>query len=280
MPEEFLNTESGVGATSELSLRVSIATLVRVLFEHPQNRELMLALERRATLLEKDGQRFVEVQAQPFGGAIRIQDAKALQSRIGDFHFDSEQSRTEQDFRLFIRPTAWGLVRDFCLDQWNNRNDEIIEGDPRRELAEEFVEVLEVDLQPAQYTCRAVGTVIENNPYPSDNFYAREFPTVRMYRIFEAHILDRSVATALVKNSARCSNDDLRDAAWKDAQNGGNGWANAALTLSLSKIGAFYETVPAKTNNAPLSFEGSQLDETVAAVLDHVVVPKYEKSFF
>lgn len=280
MPDESFNTEFGVGATSELSLRVSISTLVRVLFENPQNRDLMLALERRATLLEKDGQRFVEVQAQPFGGAIRIQDARALQSRIGDFHFDSEQSRAEQDFRLFIRPTAWGPVRDVCLDQWNNRNDTIIEGDPRRELAEEFAEVLEVDLQPPQYTCRAVGTVIEDKPFPSDNFYAREFPTVRMYRIFEAHILDRSLATALMKNSARCSNDHLRDAAWKDAQNGGNGWSNAALTLYLPDISTFYGTISPKRSNDPLSFQGHQLDETVAAVLDHVIVPKYEKSFF
>ena len=41
-----------IGATDELSLRVSVATLVRVLFEHPKNGDLMLALERKATLLE------------------------------------------------------------------------------------------------------------------------------------------------------------------------------------------------------------------------------------
>ena len=38
---------NGIGATDELSLRLSVATLVRVLFENPKDRELMLALERK-----------------------------------------------------------------------------------------------------------------------------------------------------------------------------------------------------------------------------------------
>ncbi len=38
------------GAAGELSLRVSVATLVRVLFEHPRDGEWMLALERKATV--------------------------------------------------------------------------------------------------------------------------------------------------------------------------------------------------------------------------------------
>ena len=42
--------EIGVGATDELSLRVSVATLVRVLFKNPRVDELMLALELKATL--------------------------------------------------------------------------------------------------------------------------------------------------------------------------------------------------------------------------------------
>jgi hypothetical protein len=43
--------EIGVGATQDLSLRVSAATLVRVLFENPGDGNLMLALERKATIL-------------------------------------------------------------------------------------------------------------------------------------------------------------------------------------------------------------------------------------
>lgn len=279
MSDESFNTGFGVGATSELSLRVSVAILVRVLFENPHNGERMLALERRATLREKDGGRFVEVQSQPFGGAIGIYEPGLLQSLIGDFHFDSEHSRAQQDFRLFIRPTTWSRLRAFCLHQWKDTDEAILESDPRRELTEEFAEVLGVDLQPHQYTSRVIGTVLEEHATPSDNFHAREYPTVRMYRIFEAHILDPSLATALMMNSAACSNDDLRAGAVTDFQNGGNGWASAALTLPLQPVSAFYEALLPEELDRPISFQGHQLDETVAAVLDQVIVPKYEKSF-
>src|SRR5688500_5254820 len=103
--------EIGVGETEELRLRVSVATLVRVLFENPRGRDVMLALERKATLLQDESGHGVEVIAQPFGGAIRLLDPKALRDLIGDFHFDSEESRSEQDFRIFIRPSAWEGVQ-------------------------------------------------------------------------------------------------------------------------------------------------------------------------
>ena len=41
-----MKLDPGIGATDELSLRVSVATLVRVLFEHTGDGDLMLALER------------------------------------------------------------------------------------------------------------------------------------------------------------------------------------------------------------------------------------------
>jgi hypothetical protein len=93
--------EIPIGATDELSLRVSVATLVRVLFRNPNNDELMLALERRATLRQPEGEGAVRIKSQPFGGAIRIFDLRAVRDVLGDFHFDSERSRAEQDFRIF-----------------------------------------------------------------------------------------------------------------------------------------------------------------------------------
>src|SRR5918999_609182 len=102
MNPKSLLSEIGTGATKELSLRVSVATLVRVVFEHPTDGDLMLALERKATLLKTESGHAVEVITQPFGGAIRIRDLKMLRELIGDFHFDSEESRSEKDFRIFI----------------------------------------------------------------------------------------------------------------------------------------------------------------------------------
>ena len=40
-----MKDDPGIGATNDLNLRVSVATLVRVLFENPRDGQLMLALE-------------------------------------------------------------------------------------------------------------------------------------------------------------------------------------------------------------------------------------------
>jgi hypothetical protein len=143
--------EIGIGPTAELSLRASVATLVRVLFKNPNDDELMLALERRATLRGTEGGGAVRVKSQPFGGAIRIFDVRTICDLLGDFHFDSERSRAEQDFRIFIRPSAWSLLREFCLEHISLDDDLILETIPTRELVEEFAETLGIDLQPEQY---------------------------------------------------------------------------------------------------------------------------------
>jgi hypothetical protein len=58
--------EIGVGATEELSLRVSVAALVSVLFDDPEDGRTMLALERTATLRETEGRPEVMVRAKPW----------------------------------------------------------------------------------------------------------------------------------------------------------------------------------------------------------------------
>jgi hypothetical protein len=132
--------DPGTGATQDLSLRVSVATLVRVVFEDPGSGERMLALERKATLSETN----VEVKSQPFGGAIRILDLDAIHDLIGDFCFDSEHSRAEHDLRLFIRPSVWPVLREFCIQHLSHVNDPVLETDPTRELTEEFADALEI----------------------------------------------------------------------------------------------------------------------------------------
>ena len=74
--------EIGVGATDELSLRVSVATLVRVLFKNPNNDELMLALERKATLRRTAEGGAVRVKSQPYGGGIRILDLSTVHDLV------------------------------------------------------------------------------------------------------------------------------------------------------------------------------------------------------
>lgn len=275
--QQFDEFNPGIGATDELSLRVSVSALVRVLFEHPQKGELMLALERRATVDGANAKRSLKIKSQPFGGALRIYDVKALQSLIGDFRFDSEESVCEHDFRVFIQPSAWGAVQEFCLEHLSQPNDLVLESDPARELTEEFAETLGIELKRDQYTSQAVGTIVEGLPSPTENTHSRGRATTRIYRIFEVHIIDPSLTSAMVKNNKGCSDEDLRELALQDSRNGGLGRANAVLTLPFKEISAAYAAIPAEARNKPILFHGHVLDETVAAVLDDVTVSKYRR---
>ena len=269
--------EIGVGATEDLNLRGSVATLVRVLFENPRDGNLMLALERKATLREAENERVVEVKSQPFGGAIRILDIRALRDLIRDFHFDSERSRSEQDFRIFIPSLAWETIREFCIEHFSRADSPILETDPGRELAEEFAEALKINLRQDQYIHKPVATVVEDDPASTENIHAKGIPTVRIYRIFEATISDPSLAHTIMTNSESLSHQDLCALALEDAQNGGKGRANAILALPMKGISDVYLTMSPKERNAPVLFEENRLDETVPAVLEGITLSKYQR---
>jgi hypothetical protein len=268
-----MNYSPGIGATGDLSLRVSVGTLVRVVFTHPDNGEWMLALERLATVRENK----VGVKSQPFGGAIRILDLDTLHDLIGDFHFDSERSRTEQDFRLFIRPSSWSALRDFCIQRLSLDNDPILETDPIRELVEEFADALRINLQPEQYVSKPVATIVENEATPSENIHAKGIYTVRVYRIFEATITYSALAHAMLNNSKSLSHKRMCELALEDARNGGKGRANAVLVLPLKAITDTYLALSLKERNSPIFLEENRFDETVTAVLEGITVLKYQR---
>jgi hypothetical protein len=267
--------DNGVGATEELSLRVSVATLVRVVFENPQDGDLMLALERKATLIANEDERRVLVKAQPFGGAIRFLKLTPLQTLIGDFHFDSERSRSEQDFRLFIRPSDWDTIREFCRRYLEHEDDAVLESDPVRELAEEFADTLAIELRPEQYIAKPLRTVVENGPARTQNIYAEGYPTVRIYRVFEARIVAPSLCRAMMANSKNHSNQMLQELALEDARKGGRGRANAILALPLHLIRNVYLAMAPETRHTPITFENNYLHGNVPAVLEGIAVPKY-----
>jgi hypothetical protein len=268
--------EVGVGATAELSLRVSVATLVRVLFKNPNNDELMLALERKATLRRAEDRLQVRVKSQPFGGAIRILDLSALQDVVGDFHFDSERSQAEEDFRIFIRPAFWSSLRVFCLEHIVRDDDPTLETSPSRELAEEFAETLSVNLRLHQYVCKPVTNVVEDRVKLTDNIYALGSRTVRIYRIYEASITDPSLRHLMLDKSEELSNQRLSELAIADAQSGGRGKANGVLALPMERLLDVYLAMLPAERNVPLLYEENRLDPTVAAILGEIAVPRYQ----
>jgi len=271
--------EIGVGATAELSLRVSVATLVRVLFKKPNDGELMLALERKATLRRAEDGLQVRVKSQPFGGAIRIFDLNAVHDLVGDFQFDSERSRAEQDFRILIRPSSWPSLRTFCLQHIVLDDDLTLETSPSRELVEEFSEALGVDLTPDQYVCKPIATMVENRAISTENIYAEGTGTVRVYRIYEAAITDLFLIDAILEHSDDPPHQSLCDLAIADARSGGRGKANSVLALPWERLRSFYRAMAPAARNVPITFEENRLDSTVAALLDEIAVPRYQSAY-
>jgi hypothetical protein len=263
----------GIGATSDLSLRVSVAVLARVIFKHPLDGELMLALERKATL-HKDS---VEVKSQPFGGAIRILDLDTLHDLIGDFHFDSVDSQIEQDFRIFIRPSSWPLLREFCIQHLNHDDDSILETSPERELVEEFSDALKINLQLEQIVSKPVATIVEDEAMPTENIHAKGILTVRVYRIFETLITDSALAQVMMRNSEDHSNQELSKLALMDFQSGGKGRSNVVLALPLKQIVDAYVNTPSEERDSPIIVQEYQLDETVSVILEGITTPKYQR---
>jgi hypothetical protein len=265
---------TGIGATSEFSLRVSVATYNRVIFSHPQDGRVMLALERKATILN-DGS--IRVRAQPFGGAVRILNPTSLQEIIGEIKYDSERSQHEGDFRILIPPSKWEMVKQYCLRRLENPADTELESLPQRELVEEFEETLRVNLRADQYTVKPAGFVLENDPVPTENSYARGMSTVRFYAVFEVHMVDAALCRIMLSASQDYSDHDLGLLALKNSQNGGPARANSILSLVLDMVADSYLAFPPEIRYRKIMVENHELDESVLAILDNVEAPQYQR---
>lgn len=256
-------------------LRASVATYNQVIFPHPDNGVMMLALERKGTVM-KDGT--VSVMSQPFGGGIRILNPTALQKIIGNIQFDSERSKEEKDFRILIPPSKWELIKEYCLHHLEFEDDEDIdlEAEPDRELTEEFLETINVKINPGQYSVQPMGFVIENSPVQSKNDYARGQLTVHLYRIFKVQIIDIILCRVMLSISQLYSDQELGERALQDFDYGGKGRANTILTLPLNQVVDSYLTLAPEVRYRNLVVENHELDESVLAVLD-VDVPQYQR---
>lgn len=263
---------------NELSLRVSVATLSKVIFQHPQDASWMLALERKATLIKQAPKQEVQVMAQPIGGAVRFRDPSQLRELIKGFRFDSQRSQTEADFRILIQPAQWPTVRSFCIRHLEHPDNPVLEAKPDRELVEEFYDTLGVQLRTDQYATRPIATLVENQPIPTGNIHAVGQITARVYRIFETQILDESLGQLMIDNSARYTDQDLRQLALRDANDGGSGRANAILILPLRSLIDCYLAMPPEERGEPVMIDDHLLNGNVPAILEGVSVPKFQRA--
>jgi hypothetical protein len=268
----------GVGATGELSLRVSVASLIKIMFTNPGDGRHMLALERTATMQENQGKTQVLVKAKPFGGAVRLVDVQALRDLIGDFHYDSQRSRREADMRIQIDPGSWERVKQLCWEQLRNPESGILDYSPDRELEEEFTDTLHLEITQYQYQVKLRTMIFEDQPVKTENVRTPGSLTQRIYYIFEAQIESKELIASMLANHQRYTDQDLKEIAFLDAQQGGRGRANAVLALPSADLVKYYRSLPVEIRSEPLLYGEHPLAENVLACLEEVVQTRY-KSF-
>lgn len=259
-----------------MSLRVSAATLARVLFPDPDTGVPMLALEHKATVDHEGHHPRAVVQAQPFGGAVRILRPEKLQKQLCGFNYDSRRSRMEQDLRIFINPSSWETFLHFCASALAREESPTIESDPGRELQEEFADVMGIDIKPVQYEMKRVRLVVEKKPAPTTNVRALGHPTARAYWIDEVRIQDPGLCRSILAFSKAQSARDLREQALENARDGSRGRANGIYAALLSRICDAYSAAPLDERAEPLPFDGTLLSGNVPAVLEGILSPKFE----
>lgn len=263
--------------------RVTIATLDRVLIEDVRREDpaeahggrALLVVERAATY--DPARNASTVRGKPYGGAVRILDEEALRREIGVFDYDSPRSQIEGDFRILVPSSSWVQVKRACLRLLAAPGGEIIEVGPERELAEEFMDALHVELEPGQVHFQDVGIVVENKPAITANIHSPGVPTVRLYRIFEVRVVDPALRAAVLENSRSYSDSDLAAMARADATNGGKGRANAVLALPREVVADACNQIPPARRGRLFDVQGHVFHSSVLAVLDEVDAPEYER---
>jgi hypothetical protein len=265
----------GVDASGDLNLRASVATLVKVLFRHPDDGSILLALERTATRREIQGDSEVIVAVKPFGGGVRIINPHQLEKLIGHFNYDNERSRQEADFRIQINSASWEKVKEICWDHFKDPDKGFIDSNPEREIAEEFEDTLHIYITRDQYQIKSRGIIVEDYPVRTANIRAFNMFTVRVYYTFEAWIESPEIISRMLANNKRYTDGDLQKMAWHDAQQGGKGRANAILTVRLDDLIRAYQSIQIKERSKPIYFEEHRLNENVLAILDEVEQTRY-----
>ena len=266
----------GVGATGELSLRVSVASLIKIMFTNPGDGRCMLVLERTATVPKNNEKMPVTVKAKPFGGAIRLVDSQALRDLIGDFHYDSQRSRLEADMRIQINPASWQSLKELCWEHLQNPRRNILDYSPGRELEEEFRDTLHLEITQYQYQVKLRMMVFEDQPVKTENVRAPGTLTQRIYYIYEAQIENKELISSILDNHQRYTDRDLQEIAILDAQQGGRGRANAVLVLPLADLVEYYRSFSMEIRSGPLKYGEHSLAENVLAFLREVDQTRYK----
>jgi hypothetical protein len=256
-------------AIDEFNLRVSVAPLARTILLDPESGQIMLILERKATVTDHARPHDVQVRAQPLGGASEILDPAALREHIGHLHYDSEESAEKRDFRILIRASEWEDLQRFVAHCFLHPGHSPFETEPHREVAEELENTLGLEITPSFFQTRAISPLVQNEPTSGCAPSSGQKQTVRLYHIHNVEITHAPLVRAILRQSREMTDEKLAEQARRDLQSGqlDSGRANAPLALPLEAMLEEIQQSPGELSRSILQIAGREMYENVLAVL-------------
>jgi hypothetical protein len=198
-----------------------------------------------------------------------------LKEILGELNFYSVHSQEEADFRLLIPASGWEAVKEYCLAHLAKLDDAYLESAPARELSEELLEAVHVDLRIEQYSIHRMGFVIEDPTSLALHDHAGGRPTARIYNLFEVMIIDAALIRRILEANRRTSARDMISLALKGHQNRRKGWINSVLTLPIQLVMEEYLRLPKEARFRTVNIENHWLDASTLAILPEVEVAQY-----
>jgi len=262
-----VDERAGVGATEELSLRVSTGVLTKTTFRHPETGESMLVLERKGVVEFSPNGSKEKLEAQPLGGASRLNDPNALLKLTGRFNFDSTESAQESDFRVQIRPRDWPRVKEFCVHHFMNPGTNVVEADPTRELSEELSDALGIAVSNDSYAAVNLGVVLRGGAI-TDRAGVSGQQTVRAFNVYHVELTDPALIQAVLDNSSSVSDSSILESAREKAKaNGKKGKASALTAIPLDAVVKAHSSTSAENRWSSIKIEGTTIADNVPAIL-------------
>jgi hypothetical protein len=118
---------------------------------------------------------------------------------------------------------------------------------------------------------------LESGPAPTSNYFAAGAPTVRIYWVYEAVVENLELRRALVALSHSHPVEVLERLALEQYRSGRRGWASSVAVMALGEVVEAFRSLPPGERAKPLPFRQTTLAGNVAAVLDDVDDPRYQR---
>jgi hypothetical protein len=190
--------EPGIGATADLSMRVSSAVLTLCVVPSPEGP--LAILERKVEI----GKKGLDMRAQPLGGGIAVLNVEALSKITGGFNWEDQKVARERDLRIYVNPDSWTFVRELLTTSFLDTlpGAPIVETTPVRELQEEIGDAAGVEVSESSMNISFAGLVFQD---PGCGAVAAKSstPTARVFSVFDVVITDPALADTIMREASR-----------------------------------------------------------------------------